>query len=446
MKLKTSVLSLGVLVSCLTLGGVLSAPAQATDAGAVAKSSHKTAPFFLKDGDRVVFYGDSITDQRLYTTYIETYCLTRFPKKNFTFIHSGWGGDRVTGGGGGPIDLRLKRDVLIYKPTVVTICLGMNDGSYGPFKQNIYDTYVNGYRHIIETLLKELPGVRLTLLTAPAYDDVTRNPNFPGGYNSTLVTLGEAVRQLGQEYNLSVADTNAPLVAALNRAETADAPSAAKIIQDRVHPGPGGHLVMASAVLKAWNAPSTVADIEIDAAADKVVRQDNTRISNLKVTGDAVSFTHLDNSLPWAFDRDPERNADVKLTLAVTDIEAQFNRNVLKITGLKAAHYQVSVDGKAVGTVDATALAAGLDLAGIPGLPTNQQAALVLGLTRKHNDLHFRRWRQVQLTNGRKGLDDVPADVQQQLTALDAAEGDAIKELHQILTPKPHHVELTPAP
>jgi hypothetical protein len=33
--------------------------------------------FHLKDGDRVVFYGDSITDQRLYTTFVETYALTR---------------------------------------------------------------------------------------------------------------------------------------------------------------------------------------------------------------------------------------------------------------------------------------------------------------------------------------------------------------------------------
>ena len=84
--------------------------------------------FFLKDGDRVVFYGDSITDQRLYTTFAETYVLTRFPNMRVDFVHSGWGGDRVTGGGGGPVDLRLKRDVLAYRPTVVTIMLGMNDG------------------------------------------------------------------------------------------------------------------------------------------------------------------------------------------------------------------------------------------------------------------------------------------------------------------------------
>ena len=35
--------------------------------------------FYLKHGDRVVFYGDSITDQRLYTTIAETYVVTRYP-------------------------------------------------------------------------------------------------------------------------------------------------------------------------------------------------------------------------------------------------------------------------------------------------------------------------------------------------------------------------------
>src|SRR5437016_13993223 len=114
--------------------------------------------FYLHDGDRVVFYGDSITDQRLYTVFTETYVITRFPKKNISFVHSGWGGDRVTGGGGGPIDLRLKRDVVAYKPTVMTIMLGMNDGSYRAFDQKIFDTYAKGYQHIIDSVKEALPG------------------------------------------------------------------------------------------------------------------------------------------------------------------------------------------------------------------------------------------------------------------------------------------------
>src|ERR1700722_8056702 len=106
----------------------------------LASAAFAEGDFYLKDGDRVVFYGDSITDQRLYTTFVETYVVTRFPKMDGTFIHSGWGGDdTVRGGGGGPIDLRLKRDVLAYKPTVLTIMLGMNDASYRPFDQRIFD-------------------------------------------------------------------------------------------------------------------------------------------------------------------------------------------------------------------------------------------------------------------------------------------------------------------
>src|SRR6185503_16616989 len=95
----------------------------------------RAATFALKDGDRVVFYGDSITDQRLYTTFTETYVVTRYPKLDVHFVHSGWGGDRVTGGGGGPIEVRLKRDVFAYKPSVMTIMLGMNDGSYRTFDE-----------------------------------------------------------------------------------------------------------------------------------------------------------------------------------------------------------------------------------------------------------------------------------------------------------------------
>ena len=157
------------------------------------------SPFYLKDGDRVVFYGDSITDQRLYTTFAETYAVTRFPKANVTFVHSGWGGDRVTGGGGGPIDVRLDRDVIAYKPTVVTIMLGMNDASYQPFRDPIFNTYADGYRHIVEKLKADVPGVRLTLIKPSPYDDVTRKPKFEGGYNAVLIRYGDFVRELAAE-------------------------------------------------------------------------------------------------------------------------------------------------------------------------------------------------------------------------------------------------------
>src|SRR6476619_3146056 len=135
-------------------------------------------PFYLKNGDTVVFYGDSITDQRLYTVFAETYVVTRFPQLNGKFIHSGWGGDRVSGGGGGPIDLRLRRDVIAYRPTVMTIMLGMNDGRYRAFDQAIFQDYASGFEKIIRDMKTALPGLRITAIEPSPYDDVTREPTF----------------------------------------------------------------------------------------------------------------------------------------------------------------------------------------------------------------------------------------------------------------------------
>src|ERR1700676_5313736 len=94
----------------------------------LSSTSRGASDFYLKDGDTVVFYGDSITDRRLYSVFAETFAITRFPTLHLRFVHSGYSGDRVSGGFGGSIDLRLNRDVIAYRPTVVTILLGMNDG------------------------------------------------------------------------------------------------------------------------------------------------------------------------------------------------------------------------------------------------------------------------------------------------------------------------------
>ena len=61
----------------------------------VGMGAYAQSGFYLHNDDRVVFYGDSITDQRLYTTFVETFAVTRFPHERFSFTHSGWGGDRV---------------------------------------------------------------------------------------------------------------------------------------------------------------------------------------------------------------------------------------------------------------------------------------------------------------------------------------------------------------
>src|SRR6185437_9505430 len=203
---------------------------------AASQCAFPAADFSLKDGDRVVFYGDSITDQRLYTVITETYVATRYPDLNISFVHSGWGGDKVSGGGGGPIDLRLQRDVIAYKPTVMTIMLGMNDGLYRAESEATDKTFFDGYRHIVTSVKSAVPGIRITVIEPSPYDDVTRDPNFPGGYNQVMISFGKWIANYGKEAGLNVADLNTGVVDMLRKAEELDPVQAKEIIPDRVHP------------------------------------------------------------------------------------------------------------------------------------------------------------------------------------------------------------------
>ena len=87
-----------------------------------------------------------------------------------------------------------------------------------------------------------------------------------------LVRYSDFLKQLAAEQKLGLADINTPVVEALKKANAADAANAAKIIPDRVHPSAAGHLLLAEALLKAWNAPALVAAVEIDAARKEAVQ------------------------------------------------------------------------------------------------------------------------------------------------------------------------------
>jgi lysophospholipase L1-like esterase len=401
----------------------------------VGPQARAEGPFAIRDGDRIVFYGDSITDQRLYTTFVETYIVTRFPSMNVSFIHSGWGGDRVTGGGGGPIDRRLERDVFAYKPTVVTVMLGMNDASYQPFKQPIFDTYARGYQHLVKSIKGHLPDVRLTLIIPSPFDDVTRKPTFEGGYNQVLLRYGEFVRSLAGKEGATVADLNVSVVAALKKAFAIDPTIAEYLIHDRVHPGPAGQLLMAEALLKAWNAPAIVSTVEIDATAKKVAKQENTRVDALHADG-TISWTQLDSSLPMYIER---KEAITALAVRASDVEQALNQQILRVSGLDVPRYQLKIDGANVAEFTRDQLAAGVNLAEYE-TPMFGQARTVHVLTLQHNNIHYQRWRDVQVPFEGQTYSSLPKVVED----LDAFEAEVVAARRAKAKPVPHRFELVP--
>lgn len=393
------------------------------------------APFALKNGDRVVFYGDSITDQRLYTTFAETFVVTRFPDLNVTFIHSGWGGDRVSGGGGGNIKTRLDRDVIAYKPTVVTIMLGMNDGRYRAFDQEIYDVYTSGYASMVAMLKQALPGVRIVAIRPSPFDEVTRPPRSTGAYNPVLIRFGDYLQDLAAKEGLGIADLNTDLVKVLEKANATDPTLAQQILPDRVHPGASGHLIMAGSLLKAWNAPALVSAVEIDAAAGRVVSARNTNVSGLS---DQLAWTQMDSALPMPVDlNDPVTGLAVKSS----DFAQALNQQPLKVTGLAGGHYAVRIEGRQAGVFTADQLASGVNLAMLD-TPMRNQAFDVHALTLQHGNVHNARWRTLQVP-----LDKYqPTKLAPAMASLDALDDELIAKQHAAAKPIARRYELVSVP
>ena len=372
--------------------------------------------FYLKDHDTVVFYGDSITDQRLYTVAAETFVLTRFPNLQVKFVHSGWSGDKVSGGGGGPIETRLKRDVFPYHPTVVTVMLGMNDGRYRRFDDGIFDTFKSGYEKILAAIRQELPDTRFTLIEPSPYDDVTRSPAFADGYNSVLVRYGLYLRDLATRTGNSMpADLNAGVVEMLRRAYAADPLNAKRIIPDRVHPGWAGHLIMATELLKAWNAPKLVSSVEIDAKEMAAVTADNTAVVGLRELDGGVVWTQKDFALPMPV---PDQDAATLLAVRSSDFMDRLNVEWLRVTGLdERRKFSLAINGLTAGEFTGAQLSGGMNLAKLD-TPMMWQAAQVLAWTVKRAGIHQLRWRQLQIPYEKDGLSRLTS-VLDQLDGLD---------------------------
>jgi lysophospholipase L1-like esterase len=393
----------------------------------------ESSAFPLKTGDTVVFYGDSITAQNLYNQWVELYTVTRFPAMRVHFYGSGVGGDRVSGGRGGTIDERLARDVFSHKPTIVTVMLGMNDGSYRATTDDIQQAYTKGYEHLLGSIRDHAPGARITLLGPSPLDDVTRPVWYPGGYNIALQRFAELDAELSRKYDASFVNFNPPVVALLERAQAFDPQVARLILPDRVHPDTIAHWVMAEALLKQWNAPSLVSSVTINARAKKASDVQNASVETVERDKGILRWTETEDSLPLPFDK---QNATQALLLQLTDIQQQLNLEPLCVTGLEAGQYKLQIDDKAVGTFSADELAKGINLAGFetPMRSQAQEVSWLVGDREQAHHIHMQMLIQKGDLGGQQDDDKV----------MDAFENYLENSIYKAAAPKPHVFSLSP--
>lgn len=331
----------------------------------------------LNDGDTLVFLGDSITHQCLYTQYVEDFFYTRFPNKRIRFHNAGVGGAQAW-----DALQRFSRDVAPYKPKYVTVLLGMNDGRYQPFNQEIFDTYQKDMKEVVARIQET--GATPVLMTPTMYDAWAarmkgQNEARQEYYNSVLAYYGTWLRDVAQRDGYGFVDMWSPLNN-LTLAQRKSDPNFT-MIQDAVHPGASGQLVMAYVILDDLGLRGPVSAIRINAT----LKSPNGNamggeISDLQQTENGLSFTWSAKSLPFVV---PE---EAQLGAKMLRLGHRASREALIVNGLPASEYELLIDGESVGKFPANRLAAGVELQENAKTPQYQQALKVAELNKKRNE------------------------------------------------------------
>lgn len=377
--------------------------------------------FFFKDGDTIVVMGDSITEQHLYSNYLEAWTLMRFPAWKIAFHNVGIGGD-TSGGGNG----RFARDVAQYEPTALTVDFGMNDGGYRPFDQSLFDNYMAGLAGIAKQAKQS--KLRVAWIT-PSPVEKNEDGAAIEGYNRTLERFSKGVEKVATENGGFFVDQFHPCVAVEDKARAAK-PSNRMGGGDAVHFGPPGQAVMASAILKGMRFPTLVAAVEIDASG-KIGKTDNCKVIAATATKGGVKFTQLDKALPFF---PPEAAAILKWAPLLDEM----NQYTLTVTGLAEGKYDVRLGGKTVAQYTNRQLAAGVNLAEAAlkvGPVADQVQAIWNTIKEKNQFNHDQIYRGLILANSadKAKIESLRAEV---------AKRDA--EIQKLRVISPHTVEILP--
>jgi hypothetical protein len=179
-----------------------------------------------------------------------------------------------------------------------------------------------------------------------------------------------------------------------------------------------------------------VTSVAIDAVNQRLEKSQNTEVTELQSEGGGLTWTQADKALPMPLD---QKDRAFMLALRSSDFMEAMNSQPLKVTGLKAARYTLTIDGEKAGTFTQQELADGINVASLP-TPMATQAAAVHALTLKHNNIHFARWRQVQVPL--EGL--TLKAVQPAMDALDQLETEIVAQQRAQAQPKPRAYRLAP--
>jgi lysophospholipase L1-like esterase len=412
----------------------------------------------LKDGDTWVMAGDSITAQHLHSNYFEAFCFARFPDRTFAFRNSGVGGHTI------PSTLaRFEYDIAAWKPTVVSVELGMNDQGGTPTDKFVANmgTMVGRIRAI---------QARPVIFSASPINNGDTTANL--SRNKRLDEYATALKAFAAKENIPYADqfhalvdvwgknyprerlvnamgTLKPLAADdsvagvehlrafLAAQEKSGGPAPVSMHGDAVHPGATGQLMMAAALLKGLGADGIVSSVVIDGG--KLVEAKGCKVDDLQSAGGKVSFNRTDERLPFPI---PD---DAREVLALDPTILELSQYTLKVTGLVDGKYLLKIDNTPTATVTAKELQAGVNLTSLGTGPqpkdpiAAQSRAILAAVSTKANIVG--QWRSLSQKAHAAGA---APELKTQLAAMLKQVQEADQKIRDAAKPKTLKFDLSP--
>lgn len=311
----------------------------------------------LKSGDRVAIIGDSITEQKLYSKYMECYLLACSGVPELKVFQFGWSGE--TAGG---FANRVENDLGVFKPTVATTCYGMNDGGYQPWKDQIGQGYEQNMRNAAKKM--EAIGVKTIVFGSPGAVDTKffgARPSFGGGnsadgYNDNLAHLRDIEKKLAEEYKQKFANVHDAMIDTMKKAKAGLGEDYPVCGGDGFHPGPNGQLIMAYAFLKALGCDGDIGTITVDAKGEAKATAGH------KVLSAKDGAVEIESARwPFCFEGDMKSANSTRSITPYLPINQDLNRLTLKVTNLAGDKAKVTW-GEETKEFTKDQLAAGINL------------------------------------------------------------------------------------
>jgi lysophospholipase L1-like esterase len=185
----------------------------------LAAAPEQPKPFEFKDGDRVVWIGNTLVEREQRYGYWETALLAANAGKKITVRNLGWSGDTVHAEARGRFDFanpdacfkQLVNLALELKPTVIFVSYGTNEsfeGSQGLPK------FEKGLEKLLDAL--KPANARVVLFSPTPFEKSASLPN-PEERNRQLAAYGDVIRATAEKRNVGFIDLFGRVMA-LNKA------------------------------------------------------------------------------------------------------------------------------------------------------------------------------------------------------------------------------------